>query len=305
MEALAIPFLLLVGALLAVQAAANVQLSAAMASPFGASTLQLGIGAAVLLALAARRRVARRVRPARRRRAAGRWSAASAARSTSPPASCCSRGSARSSPSACSSPGRCSASLLLDGFGWLGVARDAPGVAALAGAAAVVAGTGLIVRAQAGAEALEGRRGRAGLARARRRGRRGAARAGCDQRRAATPSSTPRSRSARSRSWSRPRRWRSRSAAPSPPARRRPRVAPLRGVPWWGWLGGLCGATYVTAVFLLIPEIGAAPVVVLTVAGQQLASVAVDRLGLLRLPRRDDLAAAADRCRGAAGRRRC
>ncbi len=68
---------------------------------------------------------------------------------------------------------------------------------------------------------------------------------------------------------------------------RPPRVAALRGLPWWGWLGGLCGATYVTAVFLLIPEIGAAPVVVLTVAGQQLASVAVDRLGLLRLPRRE------------------
>ena len=67
----------------------------------------------------------------------------------------------------------------------------------------------------------------------------------------------------------------------------RPRVEPLRGVPWWGWFGGLCGATYVTAVFLLIPEIGTAPVVMLTVAGQQLASVAVDRYGLLRLPHRD------------------
>ena len=50
----------------------------------------------------------------------------------------------------------------------------------------------------------------------------------------------------------------------------RPQLAPLRGVPWWGWLGGLCGATYVTAVFSLIPEIGASAVVVLTVAGQQL-----------------------------------
>ena len=67
----------------------------------------------------------------------------------------------------------------------------------------------------------------------------------------------------------------------------RPRTTPLRRVPWWGWLGGLCGASYVTAAFLLIPEIGAAPVVVLTVAGQQLASIAVDRYGLLRLPRRE------------------
>jgi transporter family-2 protein len=53
MEALAVPFLLLVGALLAVQAGANVQLSAAMAHPFGASALQLTIGAALLTALAA------------------------------------------------------------------------------------------------------------------------------------------------------------------------------------------------------------------------------------------------------------
>src|ERR687891_596001 len=52
MEALALPFLLLVGSLLALQAAANVQLSTAMTSPFGASALQLGIGAALLVALA-------------------------------------------------------------------------------------------------------------------------------------------------------------------------------------------------------------------------------------------------------------
>lgn len=66
----------------------------------------------------------------------------------------------------------------------------------------------------------------------------------------------------------------------------RPRVGSLRHVPWWGWLGGICGATYVTSAFLLIPEIGAAAVVALTVAGQQVVSVLVDRHGLLRLPRR-------------------
>ena len=60
----------------------------------------------------------------------------------------------------------------------------------------------------------------------------------------------------------------------------------MRDLPWWGWLGGLCGATYVTSVFLLIPEIGTAATIALTVAGQQLASVLVDRHGLLRLPRR-------------------
>src|ERR687893_6744 len=49
MEALAIPSLLIVGGLLALQAAANVQLSTAMGSPFGASTLQLALGALALL----------------------------------------------------------------------------------------------------------------------------------------------------------------------------------------------------------------------------------------------------------------
>lgn len=60
----------------------------------------------------------------------------------------------------------------------------------------------------------------------------------------------------------------------------------INTIPWWGWLGGLCGAAYVTSVFLLIPQIGVAPTVALTVGGQQIASVFVDRYGLLRLPRR-------------------
>jgi bacterial/archaeal transporter family-2 protein len=70
------------------------------------------------------------------------------------------------------------------------------------------------------------------------------------------------------------------------PGARRASVSGLTRVPWWGWLGGLCGATYVTSVFLLIPEIGVAPTIALTVGGQQIASVFVDRHGLLRLPRR-------------------
>jgi bacterial/archaeal transporter family-2 protein len=53
-----------------------------------------------------------------------------------------------------------------------------------------------------------------------------------------------------------------------------------------GWAGGLCGATYVVSVFALIPRIGVAPTIALTIAGQQVASFFVDRHGLLRLPRR-------------------
>lgn len=66
----------------------------------------------------------------------------------------------------------------------------------------------------------------------------------------------------------------------------RPAVGALRAVPWWGWVGGLCAAVYVVATFLLIPRLGAAATVAFTVTGQQLASAAVDQRGLFRLPRR-------------------
>lgn len=66
----------------------------------------------------------------------------------------------------------------------------------------------------------------------------------------------------------------------------KPHVRPLASMPWWGWLGGIAGAIYVTSVFMSIPIIGTAATIGLTVAGQQLASVAVDRYGLMRLPQR-------------------
>jgi transporter family-2 protein len=65
-----------------------------------------------------------------------------------------------------------------------------------------------------------------------------------------------------------------------------PRLAGVRAMPWWGWLGGFAGAAYVTTVFTAIPAIGAAAAIGLTVAGQQVASVFVDRHGWFRLPRR-------------------
>lgn len=66
-----------------------------------------------------------------------------------------------------------------------------------------------------------------------------------------------------------------------------PRLRTLgRRMPWWGWLGGACAAAYVTATFMLIPTIGAATTVALTVTGQQLASAVVDNYGLFRMPRR-------------------
>jgi transporter family-2 protein len=64
------------------------------------------------------------------------------------------------------------------------------------------------------------------------------------------------------------------------------RLDKLPTVPWWGWLGGFAGAAYVTTVFTAIPAIGAATTIGLTVAGQQLASVLVDKHGWFRLPQR-------------------
>lgn len=66
-----------------------------------------------------------------------------------------------------------------------------------------------------------------------------------------------------------------------------PTLQGLPSMPWWGWLGGFAGAIYVTTVFTAIPVIGASAAVGLTVAGQQLASVFVDRNGWFRLPKRE------------------
>ena len=103
MEVLAVPVLLAVGGLLALQAAANVQLSAAMASPLGASTLQLGLGAVLLLALAV---VAGSLGAFVLLDQAEPWHLIGglAAPSTSPPGSCSSRAWAPWSPWGCSSP---------------------------------------------------------------------------------------------------------------------------------------------------------------------------------------------------------
>jgi transporter family-2 protein len=283
MDVLALPLLLLVGSLLSLQAAANVQLSTAMTSPFGASALQLGIGAALLVALAA---------------VAGSLGAVELLGGAEPWTLAGGLGSAIYITAGILLfprvgalvavglfiAGQMLASLLLDGFGWLGVEREPLGVAAILGAVAVVAGAWLIVRAQAGAHALErvappwvalGLLAGAALPFQ-----------GAINARLRAELDAPITVGAFSFVVATGAMALVLAAALVLAGQPRPRVAPLRRVPWWGWLGGLCGATYVTSVFLLIPEIGAAPTIALTVAGQQVASLVVDRYGLLRLARR-------------------
>jgi bacterial/archaeal transporter family-2 protein len=281
MQAFAIPFLLAVGALLALQAAANVQLSAALGSPFTASTLQLGLGAAVLLALAL---VVGAMAHLDRVPDAPAWhlvgGIGSAVYITAGILLFPRLGAIVTV--GLFIAGQMGASLVLDGLGWLGVEREPLGIAAWTGAAAVIAGTALIVRAQAGRQALEPT-GTAWIGLALAAGAvlpvQGAINAqlrsdldapvatGAFSFLVATAAMLV-------------------VLAAVPRVAVRPAPAAVRRLPWWGWLGGLCGATYVTSVFVLIPEIGAAPTIALTVAGQQLASVLVDRHGLLRLPRR-------------------
>ena len=183
--------------------------------------------------------------------------------------------------------GQMLASLVLDGFGWLGVDAEPLGAPEIVGGLAVLVGAALIVRAQAGAACRP---------------------AGCAVRGgwlalavlagAALPIQGAINAELRSdldatiavgavsfvvaTAGMGLLLVASLSIADAP----RPRIEPLRRMPWWGWLGGFAGAVYVTAVFSLIPEIGAAPTIALTVGGQQAASVLVDRYGLLRLPRR-------------------
>jgi bacterial/archaeal transporter family-2 protein len=281
MEALAIPFLLAVGALLALQAAANVQLSAALGSPFTASTLQLGLGAAVLLALAL---AVGAVAHLDRVPDAPAWhlvgGLGSAVYITAGILLFPRLGAIVTV--GLFIAGQMGASLVLDGLGWLGVEREPLGAAAWTGAAAIIAGTALIVRAQAGRQALEPT-GTAWIGLALAAGAvlpvQGAINAqlrsdldapvatGAFSFLVATAAMLV-------------------VLAAVPRVAVKPAPAAVQQLPWWGWLGGLCGATYVTSVFVLIPEIGAAPTIALTVAGQQLASVLVDRHGLLRLPRR-------------------
>jgi transporter family-2 protein len=286
MELLAIPLLLAIGGMLALQAAANVQLSTATGSPFGASALQLGIAATLLLAAAA---------------AAGTLGAFQLVADAEPWQLVGGLGSAVYITAGILLfprlgavvsvglfiAGQMLGSLALDGFGWLGVSREPLTAAALLGAAAVVVGAALIVRAQADARAIEGgvRERAAWLALALHAGAalpvQGAVNAGLRAELDAPATVGAFSFLVATVAMVLVLAGSMTLAGASPP-----RTAPLRRVPWWGWLGGLSGASYVTAVFLLIPEIGTAPTIALTVAGQQVASLLVDRYGLFRLPRR-------------------
>ena len=56
----------------------------------------------------------------------------------------------------------------------------------------------------------------------------------------------------------------------------------LSGEPFWIWLGGLCGVTYLTCNILLMPKLGAVQTVVFPVTGLILSGLVIDQFGLFR-----------------------
>jgi transporter family-2 protein len=51
------------------------------------------------------------------------------------------------------------------------------------------------------------------------------------------------------------------------------------GAPWWVWLGGFLGAFYVLGSVVTAPKLGAAALFAFILAGQAVASLAVDHFG--------------------------
>jgi bacterial/archaeal transporter family-2 protein len=58
-----------------------------------------------------------------------------------------------------------------------------------------------------------------------------------------------------------------------------PSSTKLGAAPWWVWIGGALGAIYVAGSIISAPKLGAATLIALVVAGQALASLAVDHFG--------------------------
>lgn len=65
-------------------------------------------------------------------------------------------------------------------------------------------------------------------------------------------------------------------------ARHRLGLADAMHLPAWAWAGGLLGAFYVAVVTLLMPRLGAAPVMCLVIFGQVTAALLLDRFGVLQ-----------------------
>jgi transporter family-2 protein len=282
MEALFVPMSLVAGGLLAVQAGANTQLSKVTGSPFAATLLQLSVGAVALtlLALATGSLIALAdLTQVPWWHAIGGTASALFVVST---ILLFPRLGAVVSVGLIIA-GQMLASLVLDGFGLLGVPATGFGASTLVGSLAVLAGTAAIVLGQSGAvsDLSISKLGwillalLAGAVLPVQGAVNGLLRAGIGAPLTVGAVSFLVATLA--------------MALVMLPIVAftdlpKPHLSKVRGMPWWGWLGGFVGALYVITMFMAIPVIGTAAAVGLTVAGQQVASVFVDRHGWFRLP---------------------
>jgi transporter family-2 protein len=65
----------------------------------------------------------------------------------------------------------------------------------------------------------------------------------------------------------------------------RPGHAAFGGVPWYAWIGGLYGATFVAVAAYAAPRIGLAGLITIGIAGQIAMAMWVDQIGAFGLPR--------------------
>ncbi|GAA4454789.1 DMT family transporter [Phytohabitans houttuyneae] len=75
--------------------------------------------------------------------------------------------------------------------------------------------------------------------------------------------------------------------AAMPSMRRGLRALPRARLPWWTYLGGVCGALFVTIATYVVPAVGVAAFTIAQVTGGSFGGLAVDRAGLApagRLP---------------------
>ncbi|KSV74723.1 DMT family transporter [Sinorhizobium sp. Sb3] len=284
METLFVPMALVAGGLLAVQAGANAQLSKAVGSPFAATTLQLAIGTGLLFLVALFTGTLAVLGAVPR---AEWWhligGTASAVYVVSTIVLFPRLGAVVSV--GLFIAGQMLASLALDSFGLLGVAQTGLRAGAAAGTLVVLIGVGMVVFGQGAKENLKADK-LGWIALALVAGAvlpvQGAVNALLRQELGGAPFAV----GAISFFVATLAMAAVMLVALARQKTPRPNIGGVQTMPWWGWLGGFAGATYVTTVFTAIPVIGAAAAVGFTVAGQQVASVFVDRYGWFRLPQR-------------------
>jgi bacterial/archaeal transporter family-2 protein len=284
MEAVFVPISLLAGGLLAVQAGANTQLSRAIGSPFAATTLQVIIAGVLLLLVAAGTGTLDAFRDLRE---VPWWHATGGIATAIYVASTILLFPRLGAVVTVGLfiTGQMLASLSLDAFGALGVTHKPPGATTIIGALAVFAGAaGIVLGQRDGAKDLAlSKLGwlvlalLAGAVLPVQGAINGLLRSDIG---APFPAATV---SFAVATLAMAAVLLITSVVPDSP---KPRLTGLATMPWWGWLGAICGATYVTTVFTAMPVIGTAAAIGLTVAGQQIASLFVDRYGWFRLPRR-------------------